>query len=44
MEDQLKHAPTGQLSEPIRLITPWLDPKQYPMEALIGLYHPRIAQ
>ena len=32
---------TGHLSKPIRLISTLLDPHQYPIEALIRLYHER---
>ncbi len=41
IEYRIKHPQTGELSEPIRLITTLLDPKQYPIEALIRLYHER---
>jgi hypothetical protein len=41
IEYQIKDPRTGQLSEPIRLITTLLDPKRYPIEALIRLYHER---
>lgn len=41
IEYQLKDPSTGQLSAPIRLITTLLDPKAYPIEALIRLYHER---
>jgi hypothetical protein len=41
IEYQVKDPKTGQLSAPIRLITTLLDPKQYPIEALIRLYHER---
>lgn len=41
VEYRLKHPHSGVLSEPIRLITTLLDPKQYPIEALIRLYHER---
>ena len=41
IEYQIKHPHTGELSEPIRLITTLLDPKLYPIEALIRLYHER---
>jgi hypothetical protein len=41
IEYQIKDPCTGQLSAPIRLITTLLDPKQYPLEALIRLYHER---
>jgi len=41
IEYQVKHPQTGELSAPIRLITTLLDPKQYPIEALIRLYHER---
>ena len=41
MEYQVKDPSTGQVSTPIRLITTLLDSKQYPIEALIGLYHER---
>ena len=37
----LKDPATGQLSEPIRLVTTLLDPKHYPIEALIRVYHER---
>lgn len=33
--------PDGGYSEPIRLVTTCLDPKQYPLEALIRVYHER---
>lgn len=41
IEYQVKDPRTGELSAPIRLITTLLDPKQYPIEALIRLYHER---
>jgi hypothetical protein len=41
IEYQIKDPSTGELSAPIRLITTLLDPKQYPIEALIRLYHER---
>jgi hypothetical protein len=41
IEYQLKDPRTGELSAPIRLLTTLLDPKQYPIEALIRLYHER---
>ena len=41
IEYRVKDQETGQLSAPIRLITTLLDPKQYPIEALIRLYHER---
>jgi Insertion element 4 transposase N-terminal/Transposase DDE domain len=41
IEYQVKDPHTGELSEPIRLITTLLDPKLYPIEALIRLYHER---
>ncbi len=41
IEYQLKDRATGQLSQPIRLVTTLLDPKHYPVEALIRLYHER---
>lgn len=41
IEYQIKDPHTGQLSAPIRLITTLLDPKLYPIEALIRLYHER---
>jgi hypothetical protein len=41
IEYRLKHPVTGELSKPIRLMTTLLDPKQYPIEALIRLYHER---
>jgi len=41
IEYRIKHPQTGELSEPIRLITTLLDPKQYPIEALIRVYHER---
>ena len=41
IEYRVKDPQTGELSEPIRLITTLLDPKQYPIEALIRLYHER---
>jgi Insertion element 4 transposase N-terminal/Transposase DDE domain len=41
IEYRLKDRATGQLSEPIRLVTTLLDPKQYPIEALIRVYHER---
>lgn len=41
IEYQVKDPQTGQLSAPIRLITTLLDPTQYPIEALIRLYHER---
>jgi hypothetical protein len=41
IEYRLRDPQTGQLSKPIRLITTLLDPQQYPMEALIRLYHER---
>lgn len=41
IEYQVKDPSTGELSAPIRLITTLLDPKQYPIEALIRLYHER---
>lgn len=37
IEYQVKDPRTGELSAPIRLITTLLDPKQYPIEALIRL-------
>jgi transposase IS4-like protein/DDE family transposase len=41
IEYRIKHPQTGELSTPIRLITTLLDPQQYPIEALIRLYHER---
>jgi hypothetical protein len=41
IEYQVKDPRTGQLSEPIRLVTTLLDPNQYPLEALIRVYHER---
>lgn len=41
IEYRVKHPQTWELSEPIRLITTLLDPKQYPIEALIRVYHER---
>ena len=41
IEYQVKDPRTGELSAPIRLITTLLDPKRYPIEALIRLYHER---
>jgi Insertion element 4 transposase N-terminal/Transposase DDE domain len=41
IEYRIKHPQTGELSEPIRLITTLLAPQQYPIEALIRLYHER---
>ncbi len=41
IEYRLKHPQTGEPSEPIRLITTLLEPKLYPIEALIRLYHER---
>jgi hypothetical protein len=41
IEYQVKHPQTGELSEPVRLITTLLDPKQFPIEALIRVYHER---
>jgi hypothetical protein len=41
MEYRLKDPSTGQLSEPIRLVTTLLDPQHYPLEALIRVYHER---
>ena len=41
IEYRLKDPATGQLSEPIRLVTTLLDPKQYPIHALIRVYHER---
>lgn len=41
IEYRIKHPQTGDLSEPIRLITTLLDPKQYPQEAIIRVYHER---
>lgn len=41
IEYQLKDPRSGELSAPIRLITTLLDPQQYPIEALIRLYHER---
>lgn len=41
IEYRLKDPSTGQLSEPIRLVTTLLDPKHYPIEALIRVYHER---
>jgi hypothetical protein len=41
IEYQVKDPRTGELSAPIRLITTLLDPKHYPIEALIRLYHER---
>lgn len=41
IEYQVKDPQTGKLSAPIRLITTLLDPKHYPIEALIRLYHER---
>ena len=38
---QVKDPKSGQLSAPIGLITTLLDPKQYPIEALIRLSHER---
>jgi hypothetical protein len=41
IEYQIKDPRTGELSAPVRLITTLLDPKQYPIEALIRVYHER---
>lgn len=41
IEYQVKHPQTGDLCGPIRLVTTLLDPKQYPIEAIIRLYHER---
>ena len=41
IEYRVKDPQTGQLGKPIRLITTLLDPHQYPIEALIRLYHER---
>ncbi len=41
IEYQIKDPQTGKLSAPIRLIPTLLDPQQYPIEALIRLYHER---
>ena len=41
IEYRVEDPQTGQLSKPIRLITTLLDPHQYPIEALIRLYHER---
>jgi hypothetical protein len=41
IEYRLKHPQTGDLSEPIRLLTTLLDPKSYSIEALIRVYHER---
>jgi len=41
IEYQIKDPRTGERSAPIRLITTLLDPQQYPIEALIRLYHER---
>jgi len=41
IEDRLRDPQTGQLGKPIRLLTTLLDPLQYPIEALIRLYHER---
>ena len=41
IEYQIKDPRTGELSAPIRLMTTLLDPKRYPIEALIRLYHER---
>jgi hypothetical protein len=41
IEYQIKHPQTGELSQPVRLITTLLDPKQFPIEALIRVYHER---
>ena len=41
IEYRVRDPQTGQLSKPIRLITTLLDPQQFPIEALIRLYHER---
>ena len=41
IEYRVKDPQTGELSDPIRLLTTLIDPKQYPMDALIRLYHER---
>jgi hypothetical protein len=41
IEYRVKDPQTGELGEPIRLITTLIDPKQYPVEALIRVYHER---
>jgi hypothetical protein len=41
IEYRVKDPQTGHLSKPVRLITTLLDPYQYPIEALIRLYHER---
>lgn len=41
IEYRIKHPHTGELSAPIRLLTTLLDPHQYPIAALIGVYHER---
>jgi hypothetical protein len=41
IEYQVKDPQTGELGEPIRLITTLIDPKHYPVEALIRVYHER---
>ena len=41
IEYQVKDPHSGELSAPVRLITTLLDPKQYPIEALIRVYHER---
>jgi Insertion element 4 transposase N-terminal/Transposase DDE domain len=41
IEYQLKDPASGQVGELIRLVTTLLDPKRYPVEALIRVYHER---
>jgi hypothetical protein len=41
IEYRVKDPQTGILSDPIRLITTLIDPKQYPISALIQVYHER---
>jgi len=41
IEYRVKDPQTGELSDPIRLITTLIDPKQYPLSALIQLSHER---
>ena len=41
IEYRVKDPQTGQVGKRIRLLTTLLDPKQYPIEALIRLYHER---
>lgn len=41
IEYQIKNPQTGELGEPVRLVTTLLDPQRYPLCALIPLYHER---